>query len=54
MHISIHLIIPNKNQPRIFFSDDGMIDLIESIKENGIIQPITLKELMRKISNYFR
>ena len=43
MHISIDSIIPNKNQPRIFFSDEGMIDLIESIKENGIIQPITLR-----------
>lgn len=43
MHISIHSIIPNENQPRIFFSDEGMIDLIESIKENGIIQPITLR-----------
>ena len=44
-HISIDLIIANKNQPRIFFSDDGMNELIDSIKENGIIQPITLRKL---------
>ena len=32
-----------------------MIDLIESIKENGIIQPITLRRIDdEKISNYFR
>tara|TARA_B100002052_G_scaffold298982_1_gene334560 strand:- start:4644 stop:5519 length:876 start_codon:yes stop_codon:yes gene_type:complete len=43
IHISVNSIITNKNQPRIFFSDEGMIDLIESIKENGIIQPITLR-----------
>ena len=43
-HISIELITPNKNQPRNFFSEEGMKELIESIKENGIIQPLTIRD----------
>ena len=44
-HIDIELIYPNKNQPRNFFSKEGMQELIESIKENGIIQPLTIRDL---------
>ena len=44
-HIAIELISPNKNQPRNFFSEKGMQELIESIKENGIIQPLTIRDL---------
>lgn len=42
-HVSIELIIPNKNQPRNFFAEKGMQELIDSIKENGIIQPLTVR-----------
>ena len=45
--ILLSYIIPNENQPRSFFSDNDMEELISSIKENGIIQPLTI----RKISN---
>ena len=41
-HIDIDLIMPNRNQPRQIFSDDEMIELVDSIKENGIIQPLTV------------
>ena len=44
-HIKIEFIFPNKNQPRNFFSDKGMQELIDSIKENGIIQPLTVRDL---------
>ena len=44
-HIKIEFIFPNKNQPRNFFSDKGMQELIDSIKENGIIQPLTIRDL---------
>ena len=44
-HIAIELISPNRNQPRNFFSKEGMQELIESIKENGIIQPLTIRDL---------
>ena len=43
-HISIELITPNKNQPRNFFSEEGMKELVDSIKENGIIQPLTIRD----------
>ena len=43
-HIKIEFIFPNKNQPRNFFSDKGMQELIDSIKENGIIQPLTIRD----------
>lgn len=43
--ILIDKIIPNKNQPRQSFDDDKMKDLKKSIQKNGVLQPITVKEL---------
>ena len=43
--IDINLIIPNKNQPRQIFVEEGMQDLVNSIKENGIIQPLTVRDI---------
>tara|TARA_B100001029_G_C15025803_1_gene433547 strand:+ start:270 stop:1154 length:885 start_codon:yes stop_codon:yes gene_type:complete len=43
--IDIKLIIPNRNQPRQVFEEGGIEDLINSIKEKGILQPITVREL---------
>ena len=42
--IDINKIIPNANQPRQLFDDDKMKELIQSIKDNGILQPITVRE----------
>ena len=33
-------IIPNKHQPRVYFKKDELDGLAESIRENGIIQPL--------------
>ncbi len=44
-HVSVDNIIPNKNQPRQIFVEDGMNELIDSIKENGILQPLTVRQL---------
>ena len=44
-HVRIDKIIPNKNQPRQIFVEDGMNELIDSIKENGILQPLTVRLL---------
>ena len=44
-HVKISLIVPNKNQPRQIFLDEGMDELIDSIKNNGIIQPLAVREL---------
>ena len=43
--IKLKNIIPNKNQPRKIFNDKAMEDLISSIKEKGIIQPLTVREV---------
>ncbi len=49
----IHMISPdrictNRNQPRTVFDDDSIIALSESIKQHGIIQPLTLRVLADK------
>jgi len=42
--ISINLIKANEDQPRKSFDEEKIIQLSESIKEHGIIQPIILKK----------
>lgn len=42
--IPIEKIVPNPYQPRLEFNQDSLMDLAQSIRENGLIQPITLKE----------
>jgi ParB family transcriptional regulator, chromosome partitioning protein len=43
--IEIAKIHPNPNQPRTFFDEEALSELSASIKEIGIIQPITLREI---------
>ena len=43
--IAIDLIHPNPNQPRREFDEEAMNELADSIREIGIIQPITLRKL---------
>ena len=38
-------IIPNRNQPRQEFNPEQMEELTASIKENGILQPLMVREL---------
>ena len=42
--IPTHKIKANKEQPRKIFKDKELLELSASIKENGVIQPITVKE----------
>lgn len=42
------LIIPNPNQPRKRFDFDGLEELAQSIRENGILQPITVRSTQDK------
>lgn len=44
--ISLDLITPNPYQPRIDFNQDKMEELTQSIREFGLIQPITLRNVM--------
>lgn len=43
--ISIDLIKPNRFQPRLAFDDDKIIELSQSIKNNGLIQPIVVTKV---------
>ena len=42
--ISISSIIPNKYQPRKNFEKDSLLDLTNSIKERGVIQPLVVRK----------
>ena len=42
--ISLNSIVPNPNQPRQDFNESSIIQLQASIKEKGIITPITVRE----------
>ena len=42
--VDIERVQPNKAQPRKIFKDKELSELSDSIKENGIIQPITVQE----------
>lgn len=44
MFIDINLIKTNDEQPRKSFDDEKIIELAESIKNNGIIQPLILRK----------
>tara|TARA_B100000945_G_scaffold255681_1_gene212947 strand:- start:383 stop:1225 length:843 start_codon:yes stop_codon:yes gene_type:complete len=43
--LPIKKIIPNKNQPRKIFDEKQLSSLIESVKEKGIIQPISVRKI---------
>ncbi|MFD3155360.1 ParB/RepB/Spo0J family partition protein [Haloimpatiens sp. FM7330] len=44
LNISINSIKPNKKQPRKIFDSDKIMQLSESIKQYGVIQPVVLKK----------
>lgn len=43
--IPVRQIEPNPFQPRTHFSDEALAELAQSIKELGIIQPVTVRKL---------
>ena len=42
--IPIERVLPNPYQPRKYFDEKAMAELAESIKGNGVIQPIVLRQ----------
>lgn len=40
VELELDMIFPNPDQPRKSFDEDKLIDLAESIKEHGVLQPI--------------
>ena len=45
--IDIDSITPNPFQPRIDFEKESLLELSDSIKEHGVIQPITVRKIGR-------
>ena len=43
-YINVEDIIPNRFQPRLTFDENALKELAMSIKEHGIIQPITVRQ----------
>lgn len=44
MEVPLEDIYPNPNQPRTYFDEKALEDLAQSIKNLGVIQPITLRK----------
>lgn len=40
--LKINDVEPNKNQPRRTFNEDSLIELSESIKQHGVVQPLVV------------
>lgn len=43
--IPVDSIVPNPNQPRVTFDEDGLAELAASIGEHGIMQPLSLRRV---------
>ena len=46
IYIKVHDITPNANQPRKVFNEEKLEELAASIRQNGIIQPIVVEEIV--------
>ena len=44
LFVKISKVEPNKDQPRKDFNEDALIELSDSIKQYGVIQPLIVKE----------
>ena len=52
-NINLDKIITNPNQPRKYFSEEKMEELKESIKNNGLIQPIIVRKVENSVQNKY-
>ena len=47
VELNIDDLRPNPYQPRTIFDEDALNELAESIKENGVFQPIIVKKSIK-------
>ncbi len=52
MELDIKSIKPNEYQPRRVFKDSALNDLVASIKEKGVIQPIIVRRRKSESGDY--
>ena len=50
--LSISELVPNKYQPRKIFDENNLVELTNSIKERGMIQPIVVRKSNDDISKF--
>ena len=43
--VPVDLVQPSRYQPRLKFDEEALQELAGSIKENGLIQPITVRQI---------
>ena len=48
MEVDVNDILPNRFQPRIKFDEEQILELSDSIKEHGVIQPIVVRAIGNK------
>ena len=46
--VKLTKIVPNRSQPRLDFYDDSIRGLAESIRANGLLQPVTVRKVNGK------
>jgi len=44
LHVSLEQIIPNPKQPRKHFSQKSLLELAQSIRAQGILQPLVVRK----------
>ena len=47
--VNINKVEPNREQPRKNFDEDSLVDLSESIKQVGVLQPYWIKRIIMKL-----
>ena len=48
VNLDLNDILPNRFQPRIKFNEESIVELSDSIKEHGLIQPIVVRPISDK------
>ena len=51
-HLSPDDIVPNAQQPRVAFDEAGLAELVHSIREFGVLQPIVVRPLSEQPGKY--
>ena len=51
-HLNPHDIVPNRVQPRTIFDEDDLAELVHSIREVGVLQPIVVRPLADEPGKY--
>jgi ParB family chromosome partitioning protein len=44
VHIDPHSIVPNPRQPRTHFNPDDLAELVHSVREFGVLQPVVVRD----------